>query len=140
MSEQYLGHGRSKNTANAKVRLIKDGKGAFEVNGKSLESYFNGPRYAALRKRVQEAFDICEMDTNAFSVNASVKGGGLSGQARAIAMAIARGMVSYDEGLRSNLRDKVKRVISLLTQPALCKERKKVGHRGARKVRQFSKR
>ena len=114
----------------ARVRLLA-GSGIHKINGRDAAEYF--PREMLMR----EAFGAL-MVTNTeskFDVRARVDGGGLSGQAGAIRLAIARCLVAEDESLRGPLGRE-----GMLSRDPRMKERKKYGQPGARKRFQFSKR
>ena len=121
--------GKRKNSI-ARVWLIPNGKGEIKVNKKDLNKYFSR---SLLNMLVKQPFET--INNNNFNVNVSVKGGGLSGQASAIKLAISRALISYDPKLRIALKKK-----GLLTRDSRVVERKKYGRRKARKSFQFSKR
>ena len=110
---------------------IKPGTGKWSVNGRTLGDYFPRP---TLVSAIQQAFTATDA-LGRFDVNANVDGGGMSGQAGALRLAIARAMVKVDEGNRRKLR-----ALGLLTRDPRAVERKKPGQPGARKKFQFSKR
>ena len=126
---QYYGTGRRK-SAIARV-FLRPGTGEWKVNGKAFEEYFvtEQQRVAAKRTLV-----VVEMTTN-FDVLTTVKSGGVSAQADAVKMGIARALIEFNPELR-----KVLKAEGLLTRDARQKERKKYGQKGARKRFQFSKR
>jgi small subunit ribosomal protein S9 len=126
---QYYGTGRRK-AAIARV-FLRPGGGSFKVNGKDLEAYFvtEQQRVSARRSLV-----LAEM-TSTFDVVTSVRGGGVSAQADAVKMGIARALLEFNAELRKTLKGE-----GLLTRDARAKERKKYGQKGARKRFQFSKR
>ena len=121
--------GKRKNSI-ARVWLIPNGKGEIKVNKKDLNKYFSR---SLLNMLVKQPFET--INNNNFNVNVSVKGGGLSGQASAIKLAISRALISYDPKFRIALKKK-----GLLTRDSRVVERKKYGRRKARKSFQFSKR
>jgi len=121
--------GRRK-TSVARVYL-KPGSGKWEVNGRTLGDYF--PR-ASLVQLIQQPFTVTDT-LGAFDVKANVGGGGVTGQAGALRLGIARALVLVDEQHRRKLREG-----GLLTRDARAVERKKPGQPGARKRFQFSKR
>jgi small subunit ribosomal protein S9 len=121
--------GRRK-TSVARV-LFRPGEGEWTINGRPLAEYF--PRKTH-QMRVEEPLQVTEMDGR-FDVRVRVKGGGLTGQADAIRMGVARALVAFDEEQRTNLRSK-----GLLTRDPRKVERKKPGRPKARKRFQFSKR
>jgi small subunit ribosomal protein S9 len=108
------------------------GKGKITINKKPIEDYFAS---AESRYSVNLPFITCDAE-GSFDVNANVVGGGITGQADAIKLAIARALVKVDdEQYRPMLKTK-----SLLTRDPRMVERKKPGQPKARKKRQFSKR
>jgi len=121
--------GKRKNSI-ARVWLIPNGKGEIKVNKKDLNKYFSR---SLLNMLVKKPFET--INNNNFNVNVSVKGGGLSGQASAIKLAISRALISYDPKFRIALKKK-----GLLTRDSRVVERKKYGRKKARKSFQFSKR
>ena len=121
--------GRRK-TSIAKV-WVKKGTGNIYVNGLKMGEYFKRPVHQIIVTRPLEVTDV----RNNFDVKCSVKGGGLSGQAGAIILGISRALISHDEALRKNLKKD-----GLTTRDSRVVERKKYGHRKARRSFQFSKR
>lgn len=121
--------GRRK-TSVARVYLVP-GSGKWSINGRTLGDYF--PRQS-LVSHIQQAFQVTDT-LGAFDVKANVDGGGMTGQAGAIRLGIARALVTADETHRKKLR-----LHGLLTRDARAVERKKPGQPGARKRFQFSKR
>ena len=114
----------------AKVWL-KKGSGNIYVNGIQMSEYFKRPVHQII---VTRPLEISEVRTN-YDVRCSVKGGGLSGQAGAIILGISKALISFDDSLKKNLKkDK------LTTRDSRVVERKKYGHRKARRSFQFSKR
>jgi small subunit ribosomal protein S9 len=126
---QYYGTGRRK-SAIARV-FLRPGTGEWKVNGKGFEEYFvtEQQRVAAKRSLV-----VAEMTSN-FDVVTTVKSGGVSAQADAVKMGVARALIEFNAELRKTLKAE-----GLLTRDARVKERKKYGQKGARKRFQFSKR
>ncbi len=110
---------------------VKPGSGKWDVNGRTLGDYFPRP---TLVSSIQQPFTATDM-LGRFDVSAHVEGGGQTGQAGALRLAVARALVSMDESHRRKLRD-----MGLLTRDARAVERKKPGRPGARKRFQFSKR
>jgi small subunit ribosomal protein S9 len=129
MSEVFAATGRRK-TAVAQARITQ-GSGKVEVNGRPLEEYFPTP---SLQFTVLKAFEVTQT-SNAFDVKVKATGGGVTGQAGAVRLAIARALLEHDNGLRPALKEE-----GLLTRDPRMKERKKAGQPGARKRFQFSKR
>jgi len=127
--EVYLGTGRRKN-AIARVRLTP-GDGKTVVNGKDLLEHF---RRETLKMDIEQPFEVTET-LGKFDLTASVVGGGLSGQAGAVRLGIARALLAYSEDFRSVLRRG-----GFLTRDPREKERRKYGLAKARKRYQFSKR
>ena len=124
-----LGTGRRK-TAVARVR-VRDGSGKIVVNGRPFENFFvrEQDRNAVLAPLVQTD------RATSVDVRITVHGGGLTGQAGACKLGIARALKIYDGTLEESLRQ-----IHLLTRDSRMKERKHYGLRGARRGTQFSKR
>ncbi|MEI6414333.1 MAG: 30S ribosomal protein S9 [Pseudomonadota bacterium] len=129
MAETYYSTGRRKSSS-ARV-FLSLGSGQIQVNGRSLEQFFG--RETA-RMVVHQALGVVDM-TSRMDMNVTVCGGGISGQAGAIRMGIARALVRFDEALRPALRR-----AGFLTRDAREVERKKVGLHKARKRPQYSKR
>jgi small subunit ribosomal protein S9 len=121
--------GRRK-TAIARVYL-QGGSGVVTVNGRKLEEYFPSE---VLRIILNQPFATVN-STGAYDVKVNVKGGGISGQAEATRMAIARALVESDPEMRPPLKK-----AGFLTRDPRMVERKKYGRRKARKKFQFSKR
>ncbi len=107
------------------------GEGEFVINGRSLEEYF--PRQT-LRDQIMQALEAAG-SVGRYKVVATIRGGGISGQAGALRHGIARALVDCDETLRSELKK-----AGLLRRDPRMKERKKYGLKKARKRPQFSKR
>ncbi|GIX02609.1 MAG: 30S ribosomal protein S9 [Thermogutta sp.] len=129
-TNDFLGTGRRKATAVARAR-IRPGQGRIAVNGRALEDYFPNELY---QKRVLQPLELTgRLET--VDVILRVAGGGISGQADACKLAIARALLRMDPELRQTLRD-----AGLLTADGRKKERKKYGLHGARRGTQFSKR
>ena len=111
--------------------FVRPGSGKWDVNGRTLGDYF--PR-ATLVTAIQQAF-VATDTLGRFDVKANIDGGGVTGQAGALRLAVARALVKMDEAHRRKLRD-----LGLLTRDARAVERKKPGRPKARKRFQFSKR
>lgn len=126
---QYRGTGRRK-TSTARVRLVP-GDGNIVVNGKDIKEYF--PRKSLLQD-IQAPLELTNTLNN-MDVLVNVEGGGLSGQAGATRHGIARALLEVDEDYRKPLKEE-----GYLTRDSRMKERKKYGHKKARKSPQFSKR
>jgi small subunit ribosomal protein S9 len=114
----------------ARARL-RPGTGTLTINGKSFEQYFPTD---AQRMVVSEPLRVAEVE-GTYDVDASIHGGGVTGQAGALRMAIARSLVELDPELRAPLKH-----AGLLTRDARKKESKKYGLKKARKAPQFTKR
>ena len=114
----------------AKVWL-KKGSGSIHINGKTLVDYF---KKQSLQMAIFRPFTIVKRE-NEFDVKCSVKGGGLTGQAGAIVHGIARAIVKFEPELKTTLKKN-----KLTTRDSRVVERKKYGHRKARRSFQFSKR
>jgi small subunit ribosomal protein S9 len=126
---QYYGTGRRK-TSTARV-FLRPGNGTLTINRRSFEAFFPTE---ALRTQIKTPLVLTET-ADKFDVLATVAGGGVSGQAGAVRLGIARALVEYNLELRKALKTE-----GLLTRDARAKERKKYGMAGARKRFQFSKR
>jgi small subunit ribosomal protein S9 len=129
MSTNYYATGRRKE-AIARV-WISEGEKGLLINERPLEQYF--PR-EAYRIWIHEPLKLTNL-LERFGVRALVHGGGLSGQAGAIQLGIARALVKFDEALRPALRKG-----GFLTRDPRAKERKKYGQKGARRRFQYTKR
>ena len=126
---QYYGTGRRK-AAIARV-FLRPGSGNFQVNGKELDAYF-----VTEQQRVSAKRPLALTETaGTFDVVTNVHGGGVTAQADAVKMGIARALLEFNAELRKTLKGE-----GLLTRDARAKERKKYGQKGARKRFQFSKR
>lgn len=126
----YYALGRRKSsTARARLSL---GKGDITINNKTAEEYFAQSK--ALLKELIKPFAITDT-LSKYNVSVVVSGGGHSGQAEAIRLAIAKSLVVANVDFKSTLRR-----AELLGRDPREKERKKFGLKGARKARQFTKR
>ena len=114
----------------AKVWL-KKGTGNIQINGKAVNDYFKKQN---LQMSIFRPFSVVKRE-NEFDIKCSVKGGGLSGQAGAIILGIARAIVKFEPELKASLKKN-----KLTTRDSRVVERKKYGHRKARRSFQFSKR
>ncbi len=110
---------------------IKPGNGKITVNGREQETYFARP---VLRMLIQQPFTVTER-TDQYDVVATVRGGGLSGQAGAVRHGISKALTLYEPGLRGPLKSH-----GFLTRDSRTVERKKYGRAKARRSFQFSKR
>ncbi len=125
----WWGTGRRK-TSVARVR-IRPGDGKLMVNKRDLDDYFKRDQD---RKAVVAPLKLLHAE-KAFDVFVNVRGGGITGQAGAALLGVARALKSYDENYTTALRDN-----GLLTRDPRMVERKKPGQAGARRRFQFSKR
>jgi small subunit ribosomal protein S9 len=125
----YQGTGRRK-TAIARVRIIPGG-GRISVNGHEAEQYFAKP---TLLVTLRQPLEITGT-SGRFDVIAQVEGGGITGQAGAVRLGLARALLKAEPGLRPSLKK-----AGFLTRDPRMKERRKYGLKKARKAPQFSKR
>ena len=114
----------------ARARL-RPGTGTIMVNGRPFDSYFTTPAH---RMEASEPLRVVEA-TDRFDIDATITGGGISGQAGALRMALARSLAEVEPENRSTLKK-----AGLLTRDARKKESKKYGLKKARKAPQFTKR
>ena len=126
---QYWGTGRRKK-AIARVRLVP-GEGNIIVNRREFENFF--PNKVS-RLIVLQPLELTSMGGR-FDVICKVEGGGISGQAGAVRLGIARALIRYDQDLRPKLKK-----AGFLTRDPRMKERKKYGLHAARRAPQYSKR
>tara|TARA_B100000700_G_C14959412_1_gene815679 strand:- start:562 stop:1050 length:489 start_codon:yes stop_codon:yes gene_type:complete len=110
---------------------LKPGSGRVLINEKDISEYFARP---VLQMILRQPFQVTDVEGQ-FDVNATVKGGGLSGQAGAVKHGISKALQLYDPGLRLPLK-----AAGFLTRDSRVVERKKYGKRKARRSFQFSKR
>ena len=110
---------------------IKPGSGKVVVNGKEMKAYFARP---VLQMILRQPFTVAGVEDQ-FDVYATVKGGGLSGQAGAVKHGVSKALQLYDPALRGALK-----AAGFLTRDSRVVERKKFGRRKARRSFQFSKR
>lgn len=110
---------------------IKPGSGKVVVNGKEMKTYFARP---VLQMILRQPFTVAGVEDQ-FDVFATVKGGGLSGQAGAVKHGVSKALQLYDPSLRGALK-----AAGFLTRDSRVVERKKFGRRKARRSFQFSKR
>ncbi|NBX85033.1 MAG: 30S ribosomal protein S9 [Gammaproteobacteria bacterium] len=138
---QFYGTGRRKNSS-ARV-FLRPGSGKIVINARPINEYFVRETDCMIIRQPLEVVDMLQK----FDILATVAGGGMSGQAGAVRLGIARALVAYDEeGMaadaepsQDSYRKKLRRE-QLLTRDARRVERKKVGLRKARRATQFSKR
>src|SRR5688572_10255939 len=127
--QQNYGTGRRKSST-ARV-FLRSGSGKIIVNGRPVDEFFGRE---TSRMIVRQPLVLSQM-TEKFDVMVTVEGGGITGQAGAIRLGIARALVEYDDTLKGDLRK-----AGLMTRDAREVERKKVGLHKARRATQFSKR
>ena len=121
--------GRRK-TSIAKVWL-KKGSGKIFINGKNYNDYFTRETH---KMKLLRTFEIINQSTD-YDVRCNVKGGGLTGQIGAVVHGISKALLLFDTNLKSTLKKE-----KLTTRDSRAVERKKYGHRKARRSFQFSKR
>lgn len=122
--------GRRK-TSIARVKLVKNGKGGFTVNGRPVDDYFT--TYELLNS-VKAPLKTAGQET-ALDVVADVEGGGIRGQADAVKLGVSRALIELNQTYRKTLKK-----MGFLTRDPRAKERKKFGLRKARRAPQWSKR
>ena len=127
--ERAYATGKRKNSI-ARVWL-KRGKGEVTINGKTVDKYFSRP---VLQMIVNQPMEVIQ-STGSYEIKATVKGGGLSGQAGALRHGISKALILYDNSLRPVLKK-----VGFLTRDSRVVERKKFGLAKARRSYQFSKR
>ena len=127
----YLyGTGRRKSSV-ARVHLIPNGTGAITINGRDIDDYFG---LDTLKLIVRQPL-VATGTLGKVDIEATVSGGGVSGQAGAVRHGIARALLLVDDSFRAILKE-----AGLLTRDPRMKERKKYGLKAARRAPQFSKR
>ena len=127
--ERAYATGKRKNSI-ARVWL-KRGNGEITINGKTLDKYFSRP---VLQMIVNQPIEVIQ-SAGSYEIKATVKGGGLSGQAGALRHGISKALSLYDNSLRPVLKK-----VGFLTRDSRVVERKKFGLAKARRSYQFSKR
>ena len=125
----FYGTGRRKSSV-ARVRIMP-GTGVVTINGRDIDDYFG---LGTLKLIVNQPFESTNTQ-GTFDLICTVKGGGVSGQAGAIRLGIARALLKFDAELRPALKK-----AGFLTRDPRMKERKKYGLKAARRAPQFSKR
>ncbi len=126
---QYYGTGRRKSSV-ARV-FLRPGNGEFRVNGRPFEQYFVTE---SQRTDARQPLILTET-AGTFNVIANVSGGGVSGQAGAVKLGVARALMEFNNELRGKLKAE-----GMISRDSRSKERKKYGQKGARKRFQYSKR
>lgn len=129
MSQEFIATGRRKNAV-ARIRM-SPGTGKIQINGRPFDEYFKTP---ALQNTVLQPFEVAKSN-NQFDVFVNATGGGMTGQAGAVRLAVSRALIESNTELRAPLKAE-----GYLTRDPRMKERKKPGQPGARKRFQFSKR
>jgi small subunit ribosomal protein S9 len=110
---------------------LRPGEGQFTVNGRPFDQYF----VTEYQRRTARQPLLSSESGGTFMVVANVSGGGITGQAGAVKLGVARALLEFNPELRKKLKGE-----GLLSRDARAKERKKYGQKGARKRFQFSKR
>lgn len=128
----YEGIGRRKSSiARARIFLTQENKSNIIINNKELKDYLPT---ATLQRIVEEPLNKLKVKDK-FNILIKIKGGGISGQAYASSLGIARALIKYDSNLKSILK-----LHQLTTRDSRQKERKHIGKHGARRGQQWSKR
>jgi small subunit ribosomal protein S9 len=128
-TDEFIATGRRKSSV-ARIRMTP-GSGKIDINGRSFEDYFpTTPLQNAVLQPLQTAKAV-----NTYDLSINATGGGVTGQAGAVRLAISRALLQVDPNLRATLK-----ADGLLRRDPRMKERKKSGQPGARKRFQFSKR
>ena len=126
----FYGTGRRKSSV-ARVHVIPGGTGVITINGRDIDEYFG---LDTLKLIVRQPL-VATATTDKVDIEATVSGGGVTGQAGAIRHGIARALLLVDESYRATLK-----AAGYLTRDPRMKERKKYGLKAARRAPQFSKR
>ena len=131
MSTETALYGTGRRKASVARVWLRPGEGKIVVNKRPLQEYFSRSAHQAL---ILQPLKTVGMEGK-FDLQANVDGGGMSGQAGAVRLGVARALLNVDASLRAALRK-----AGLLTRDPRVKERKKYGQKGARARFQFSKR
>jgi small subunit ribosomal protein S9 len=110
---------------------LSEGKGAFTINKRDYKDYFPT---GTLQYKINQPFNLTEK-AGKYDINVNVSGGGITGQAEAVRLAISKALIEIDPDLKSALKAE-----GLTTRDPRMVERKKFGRKKARKKEQFSKR
>ena len=110
---------------------LKKGSGKIYVNGKLFSDYFSNDNH---KMQITRPFELINQATS-YDVKCNVRGGGTTGQVGAMVLGISRALLQFDSNLKSTLKKE-----KLTTRDSRSVERKKYGHRKARRSFQFSKR
>lgn len=130
--ERYIEAIGRRKTSIARVRITPSTKTSYEINGRTLEDYFPTKE---LRMIAEESINSSKLTTTKFKITVVLTGGGISSQAGALKLGIARALIEYDKELRGKLKK-----AGLLKRDPRAKERRKFGLKKARKSPQWSKR
>ena len=128
--QYHYGTGRRKSSI-ARVRVYENGTGSIIINGREIDDYFG---LETLKLIVRQPL-VTTNTLGKVDIEATVSGGGVTGQAGAIRHGIARALLAVDESFRAPLK-----AAGFLTRDPRMKERKKYGLKAARRAPQFSKR
>ena len=131
MAEKYYQSIGRRKTSTAQVRLFPGGKGKITINDREFEKYFTTP--SGRQKVLAPLVAVGKKDD--VDITVRVVGGGMTGQADAVKMGIARALVMNDETVKTTIKAE-----GFLTRDARKKERKKFGKHGARRSPQWRKR
>jgi small subunit ribosomal protein S9 len=131
MASQQHNYGTGRRKSSTARVFLRSGKGAITVNGRQLDEFFGRE---TSRMIVRQPLELTKM-ADKFDISVTVEGGGITGQAGAIRLGIARALVEYNDTLKGDLRK-----AGFMTRDAREVERKKVGLHKARRATQFSKR
>ena len=131
MASQQHNYGTGRRKSSTARVFLRSGKGAITVNGRQLDEFFGRE---TSRMIVRQPLELTKM-SDKFDISVTVEGGGITGQAGAIRLGIARALVEYNDTLKGDLRK-----AGFMTRDAREVERKKVGLHKARRATQFSKR
>ena len=126
----FYGTGRRKSSV-ARVHIFPNGTGRITVNNRDIDSYFGLDTLKMVIRQPLVTTDLL----GKVDIEATVVGGGVTGQAGAIRHGVARGLLKFDENFRPTLKK-----AGFLTRDPRMKERKKYGLKAARRAPQFSKR
>jgi small subunit ribosomal protein S9 len=130
-SAQYIEAIGRRKTASARVRITESTKESFVVNDKDITVYFDTSDLQLIARRPLTSMGL----TQKFAITVKVQGSGISAQAQAISLGVARTLVKWDEELKKKLRNE-----GLLKRDSRAVERKKFGLKKARKAPTWSKR
>lgn len=129
--DKYIEAVGRRKTAIARVRIFEAGKSSFLINDRELENYFPTQKLQLIAK---DPFSKVKLPSK-FKVTAHINGGGINAQAEALRHGISRALLSFDQGLRKEIKS-----LGFLKRDPRAKERRKFGLKKARKSPQWSKR